>query len=171
MCVCLCVCVCVCICVCVCVSMRMRFRVRVYVRRVYVRARVCFTCKKEVSAFNCWFYSTIFHNIIWCTTREKGPYTICVQRRHTSACSFAQADLGRRCPLTESADTVANVDEQRISRSDSTRMRMLIWTFTVRIWLKGPFPTFDTNYANKSHLNKDYLLIRAQLFKANDVVS
>ena len=32
----------------------------------------------------------------------------------------AQADLGFRCLLTESMDTVVYVDEQRMSRSDCT---------------------------------------------------
>ena len=33
---------------------------------------------------------------------------------------LTQADLGLRCPLTESMDTVVYVDEQRMIRSDCT---------------------------------------------------
>ena len=51
---------------------------------------------------------------------EKGPYPICGQRRPWSACAFAQADLGLRCPLTESMDIVVYVDKQRMSRPDCT---------------------------------------------------
>ena len=40
---------------------------------------------------------------------EKVPYAICGQRRPWSACAFAQADLGLRCPLKESMDTVVHV--------------------------------------------------------------
>ena len=59
-------------------------------------------------------------SILRCATNEKGPYAICGQRRTWSACAFAQADQGLRCPLTESMDIVVYVDEQRMSRSDST---------------------------------------------------
>ena len=55
---------------------------------------------------------------IWCATQEKGPYAICGQRRPWSACAFAQADQGLRCPLKESMDTVVYVDEYRKSKSD-----------------------------------------------------
>ena len=37
---------------------------------------------------------------IWWATHEKGPIAICGQCRPWSACAFAQADLGHRCPLT-----------------------------------------------------------------------
>ena len=61
------------------------------------------------------------HNkYIFCETHEKGPYAIWGQRRPRL---FAQADLGLSCPLTESMDTV----------DQTARMRMLIWTFAVRI--------------------------------------
>ena len=49
------------------------------------------------------------------TTHENGTYTICGQCRPRSACAIAQADLGLRCPLTESMDTIVYVDEQRVS--------------------------------------------------------
>ena len=39
---------------------------------------------------------------------------------HLTNNAFVQADLGVRCPLTESVDTVVYVNEQRISRSDCT---------------------------------------------------
>ena len=41
---------------------------------------------------------------IWSASQEKGPYAICGQRRPWSACAYAQADLGLRCPLTERTD-------------------------------------------------------------------
>ena len=59
-----------------------------------------------------------YHNL--CATHEKGPYAICGQRRPRSACAFAQADLGLRCPLKESMDAVVCVEEQRTSSSDCT---------------------------------------------------
>ena len=54
---------------------------------------------------NCWD--------IWCVTPEKGSYVICGQSWPRSACASAQADLGHRCPLTESVSTVVYVDEQK----------------------------------------------------------
>ena len=53
-------------------------------------------------------------------THENGPYVICGQSRLRSACDYAQADQGLRCPHTESMDTVVYVDEQRMIRSDFT---------------------------------------------------
>ena len=52
--------------------------------------------------------------------QEKDPYVICGQRRPRSACAFAQADQGLRCPLTESMDTIIYFDEQKMSRTDDT---------------------------------------------------
>ena len=50
---------------------------------------------------------------------QKGTYAVCEQRRPKSACTaFVQADQGLRCSLTESMDTVIDVDEQRMLRSD-----------------------------------------------------
>ena len=37
-----------------------------------------------------------------------------------SACTFAQADIGRGCSLTESMDTVEYVDKERMSRANCT---------------------------------------------------
>ena len=37
-----------------------------------------------------------------------------------SACAIAQADLGLRCPLTESMDILVYVKEQRMLRADCT---------------------------------------------------
>ena len=49
---------------------------------------------------------------------QKGPFcVICGQRRPWSACTAAQADLGRRL-LTETMDTVVYFDEQRMLRLD-----------------------------------------------------
>ena len=59
------------------------------------------------------FMST--HNI-WCTTHEKGPYAICWQCRPRSACAFVQADLGLRCLLIESMDTVVYIYEHSMHR-------------------------------------------------------
>ena len=47
---------------------------------------------------------------------RKGPYVICGQRRPWSACVYAQAALGLRCPLTESVDTVVYVNEEKMPR-------------------------------------------------------
>ena len=57
---------------------------------------------------------------MWCATHEKGPYAVCGQSRPRSACAFAQAELGLRCPLIASMDTASYVDEQRMLRSDCT---------------------------------------------------
>ena len=53
-------------------------------------------------------------------THEKGPYTVCGQRRAWSACANAQADQDLSCPLAELMNIVVYVDEQRMSRSDCT---------------------------------------------------
>ena len=50
----------------------------------------------------------------------KDPYAVCGQCRTKSACTFTQADMGFRCPLTESMDTVIYIDEQRMPTSDCT---------------------------------------------------
>ena len=52
-------------------------------------------------------------------THEKSPYAICGQRRPKSACAFAQADLGLRCPLTESIKCCSICRRTRKSRSDT----------------------------------------------------
>ena len=70
---------------------------------------------------------------LWCATQKKGPYTVCGQRRPWSACAFGQADLGLRCPLTESMDT-------GLGPSQTAQQRTHILTFAVRIWHKGLFP-------------------------------
>ena len=67
-----------------------------------------------------------------------GPYAICGPRRPRSACAFAQADLGLRCQLIKSTDTV-EMSTNTECPDQTARMRMLIWTFAVRIWGKGLF--------------------------------
>ena len=59
------------------------------------------------------------HTNIWCAMHEKG-HVIWGKRRPWSACAYAQADLGLRCPLTESGDSVVYVDEQKMPRLDCT---------------------------------------------------
>ena len=54
------------------------------------------------------------------TVPRQDPYVICVQRRPWSACAFAQADPGLRCPLTQSADNIVYADEQKMSRLGCT---------------------------------------------------
>ena len=49
----------------------------------------------------------------WCAAHEKGPHVISGQRKPRSACAFAQADLGLRCPLTKSIDIAVYVDKQK----------------------------------------------------------
>ena len=49
---------------------------------------------------------------------KKDPCAIYRQHRPWSACANAQADLGLCCPLTESADAVVHVDEQKMPRLD-----------------------------------------------------
>ena len=51
-------------------------------------------------------------------THEKGPYALYGQHRPRSACAFAQADLGLRCLISESVDTIVYVDKQRMFGSD-----------------------------------------------------
>ena len=52
--------------------------------------------------------------------RHRQSYAVdnCGQNR--SRMLFAQADVDLRCPLTESADTVVYIEEQRMSGSDCT---------------------------------------------------
>ena len=52
---------------------------------------------------------------------KKDPHAIHGQRRPLSACANAQANLGHRCPLTVSMDTVVCVDEQIMLRADCTK--------------------------------------------------
>ena len=77
----------------------------------------------------------IAKNVIKCAIYKKknNLYAIIwVQRRPWSACANAQADLGLRCLLTESMDTVVCVNREC---SDQTaRMRMLSCP-----QIKGPF--------------------------------
>ena len=57
---------------------------------------------------------------IWWAVHEKSPYAVCGQHRPWSACAFMQAKQGLRFPLTESVDTVVNVNEQKMPRLDCT---------------------------------------------------
>ena len=51
---------------------------------------------------------------------KKVPYAICRQQRPRSACANVQADQGLCCPLTESTEAAAYVDEQRMLKLDCT---------------------------------------------------
>ena len=56
------------------------------------------------------------------------------KRRPRSACAFVQADLGLRCPLTDSMDTVVGVGEQimpRVDRADAYANLALRCSFIV----------------------------------------
>ena len=75
-----------------------------------------------------------------------GPDAVCVQRRPWSACAIAQADLGLRCPLTQSMESVVYVDEQKLSIGQIASTQTLILTFAVRHWHKHLFPTLHINY-------------------------
>ena len=80
-----------------------------------------FVSLESFGQFRC-MYAALQTNavIIDAQRTQKGPYAICGQRRPWSACTLAQADLGLRCSLTESLDTVVYVDEQRVSVLDCT---------------------------------------------------
>ena len=67
---------------------------------------------------------------------QKGPYAVCILRMPRSACAFAQADLGIRCPLTESMNIVVYVTNRECS-DQTARMRTHSWTIAVHILYKG----------------------------------
>ena len=62
----------------------------------------------------------------------KGP--LCNLR--TTQAQIAQADLGLRCPFTDSMNTVVNVDDQRMPKSDCTNAHAHLETCAVRLWYK-----------------------------------